>query len=279
MHFFPLSVAALCGAAAVGAEAPTLDGTTCISIGGGAQAYHGSYGTGVMPYGRAYLDHHFTEWLGFRAAGGAAKDFGFAKVNDCRKQNLYDNWSIPVELGLEYLVNDNLAFHAWVEDRVHSTYWDKIDGVRTGSSYINHRDEVATAGLGLTFRFGGKHEPPPAPVYVPPSDADHDGVYDYKDKCPNSAPGAKVDSTGCVEIKIEKGKHITLDGIYFATGKAKVNKAFSAKRANAVKAYLVKLGVPAKQITAKGYGPAQPKADNKTEEGRAQNRRIEFCVK
>jgi outer membrane protein OmpA-like peptidoglycan-associated protein len=62
-------------------------------------------------------------------------------------------------------------------------------------------------------------------------------------------------------------------------GSSKLNLRLSAQRAQAVKAYLVKLGVPAWQLTVKGYGASQPVADNTNEEGRAMNRRIEFHVK
>ena len=53
------------------------------------------------------------------------------------------------------------------------------------------------------------------------------------------------------------------------------NLKLSDKRAAAVKAYLVKKGVAASRITAKGYGKGKPVADNKTKEGRATNRRVE----
>ncbi|MDJ0663370.1 MAG: OmpA family protein [Acidimicrobiia bacterium] len=52
----------------------------------------------------------------------------------------------------------------------------------------------------------------------------------------------------------------------------------SAERAEAVVAYLVSQGIEAERLRAIGYGDEQPIADNSTEEGRAENRRIEFLI-
>ena len=64
---------------------------------------------------------------------------------------------------------------------------------------------------------------------------------------------------------------------------AKANKPdktqrLSQDRAEAVRKYLMKKGVEAERLVAKGYGEEHPVADNETEEGREQNRRVEFVV-
>jgi OOP family OmpA-OmpF porin len=64
-----------------------------------------------------------------------------------------------------------------------------------------------------------------------------------------------------------------------AAGDDAFNQALSEKRAQAVADYLVQAGLPAERFKATGYGSLQPLASNDTDEGKAQNRRIEFLVR
>lgn len=57
------------------------------------------------------------------------------------------------------------------------------------------------------------------------------------------------------------------------------NQALSQTRAEAVRDYLVGQGVDAAQLTPRGYGEAEPIADNDTAEGRARNRRVVFSLR
>jgi OmpA-OmpF porin, OOP family len=77
----------------------------------------------------------------------------------------------------------------------------------------------------------------------------------------------------CPNANIEVAGHTDADGQDAA------NLTLSEKRAQAVVDYLEKAGLPASRFTALGYGSTQPVADNNTDEGKAQNRRIEFLVR
>jgi iron complex outermembrane receptor protein len=136
-------------------------------------------------------------------------------------------------------------------------------------------------------------------------DADKDGVVDRLDKCPGTPAGIKVDANGCeieeivlrgvlfdtdkatlkgsstaildsvVDIlKQRPGAKVELRGHTDSVGKDAYNMKLSQRRAQAVVDYLVSKGIPAENLTAKGFGETNPIASNDTAEGREQNRRV-----
>lgn len=147
------------------------------------------------------------------------------------------------------------------------------------------------------------------------NDRDNDGVVDWEDECPDLAGPAF--NKGCPEIKKELRTLLkkAMQGIQFETNKAVIlpssfailnriavqfmehpeyvievqghtdntgkyeqNVDLSQHRAEAVRDFLINAGVPDTQLTAKGYGPDRPIADNETKAGRALNRRVEFDI-
>lgn len=143
------------------------------------------------------------------------------------------------------------------------------------------------------------------------ADADGDKVADANDLCPTTAAGVTVNEFGC-----EPTESITLKGVNFTLGSARltanslpilsaaaatlkqnpnlnievagytdnqgsrrINRSLSQSRANAVMIHLIKEGVEAGKLTAKGYGETTPIASNGTESGRATNRRVELKIR
>ncbi|GAB2696598.1 hypothetical protein GCM10027037_20650 [Mucilaginibacter koreensis] len=80
------------------------------------------------------------------------------------------------------------------------------------------------------------------------------------------------------EMKKDNTAKFMLNGHSSTEGTAEHNMALSVERANSVKLYLTNTGVDGSRLTVKGYGETKPIASNNTEEGKAQNRRVEVKV-
>jgi len=79
-------------------------------------------------------------------------------------------------------------------------------------------------------------------------------------------------------LQSEPDKLIRIEGHTDSTGNAEANLRISRQRADSVLEALVSLGVDADRITAAGMGQDFPIATNETEEGRAQNRRVDVIL-
>lgn len=77
-------------------------------------------------------------------------------------------------------------------------------------------------------------------------------------------------------IKETPGSRVEIDGYTDDQGSDSYNQELSLRRAQAVVDYLVTNGVERSRLVPRGYGKAKPVASNDTDEGRAQNRRVEF---
>jgi OOP family OmpA-OmpF porin len=141
-------------------------------------------------------------------------------------------------------------------------------------------------------------------------DSDGDGVVDRLDECPDTPPNTEVDNVGCpIPVIIElpgvnfrsnsdmllDGANTTLNevaqklidnpglvvevaGHTDSKGDYDANLQLSQRRADSVRNYLTGAGVDSSRVSARGYGEADPIADNETVEGLAANRRVELRV-
>ncbi len=145
--------------------------------------------------------------------------------------------------------------------------------------------------------------PPPPPPPPPPADSDGDGVVDASDQCPDTPKGDRVGAQGCscditrqltfklnsAELTDEDKKILdevaenltrlkfvsgTVVGHTDSSGSEAYNQGLSERRAQAAASYLETKGIGAGRLKVSGAGESEPIADNKTAEGRAQNRRV-----
>jgi OOP family OmpA-OmpF porin len=79
-------------------------------------------------------------------------------------------------------------------------------------------------------------------------------------------------------LKGARSLSVEIQGHTDDVGNAATNIKLSQKRAEAIRAFLVKAGVSDRRLRAKGFGPTRPRATNATADGREQNRRVEFLI-
>lgn len=77
-------------------------------------------------------------------------------------------------------------------------------------------------------------------------------------------------------LKNDAKLKLSVEGHTDNVGAAAANKTLSQARSNSLVAYIVAAGIPANRLAAKGFGSEVPVADNRSEEGRAKNRRVEL---
>lgn len=160
------------------------------------------------------------------------------------------------------------------------------------SAYVQDgRGVIARSGTGLCWRTGywtpadavnecegivAKVAQAPAMKPVPSSKKvafAADAFFDFDKAVLKPAGMASLDKlvkdTGAVDLEV-----IIATGHTDSIGSDAYNQKLSVRRAEAVKAYLVKKGIDSKKVYTEGKGEKQPVASNKTKEGRAKNRRV-----
>jgi OOP family OmpA-OmpF porin len=206
--------------------------------------------------------------------------------------------------GFTYEFCDNLLFRSDVRYR----YNNNLNAHLTP---LNGTDEYhdMVVNVGFVVPIGAKPQPAAEPEKVADCstlDSDSDGVNDCIDQCPGTMVGSKVNASGCplsIELKgvnfeydsarLTPSATAILDGVAenliaypqkneievrghtSSEGTSKHNMRLSQKRSQSVVDYLSMKGVT-NRLSAHGYGEDMPIADNSTEEGKQQNRRVEL---
>ena len=117
--------------------------------------------------------------------------------------------------------------------------------------------------------------PPPPPAPAPP-DYNFTNIQFEFDSGILKTESYPILDKAAAEMKKDPSATFILKGYASAEGTDEHNMQLSVDRANSVKTYLVNSGVNGANISTKGFGEANPIADNTTEAGRVKNRRVEI---
>lgn len=102
-------------------------------------------------------------------------------------------------------------------------------------------------------------------------------TFDTNNDVMKTSANAVLDSVATVAKEYDKTK-LQIIGHTDSTGNDKINIPLSERRARTVANYLAMRGVAGSRLYATGVGASQPIASNQTEEGKAQNRRVEIYL-
>lgn len=192
--------------------------------------------------------------------GGQTIDYGNTYGTEKDRTRFAPDWGG----GLKYFLTENMAIRG-----------DLRHVIAIGSAY---NDLEAT--LGMAFYFGGKKEAPAPP---PPEPAKQ--IFDEKVRLNIEFDFDKADVRPRYHDELKKvgdfmnkypDVNMALEGHTDSIGTEEYNQRLSQRRVDSVKKYIVeKFNIDGKRIKATGYGESKPIADNKTDEGRQKNRRVE----
>src|SRR5712691_4783241 len=117
--------------------------------------------------------------------------------------------------------------------------------------------------------------PPPPPAKAEPLVTLHGPQFDFN-KATLKPAGKKMVDGAVTVMKDKPSMKVSVEGHTDSIGSDTYNQKLSERRAQAVRDYMVSQGIDAARISVKGWGKTKPIASNKTEAGRAENRRVEI---
>lgn len=156
-----------------------------------------------------------------------------------------------------------------------------LTGEAKSESDRTKRYEELTNLLGATAKLDGQIQVKQAPKQVAVVSKIHDVLVgktvEFEIGSATLAPrGMKVLDELVPIIQSDKDVRLEIGGHTDNYGDPKFNELVSQARAVSVAQYLISKGVDGRRLTSKGYGDSKPIANNKTREGRQQNRRVTF---
>jgi outer membrane protein OmpA-like peptidoglycan-associated protein len=171
------------------------------------------------------------------------------------------------------LVGGTAAAYCWVHG----------DGDEDGDGVLDSRDKCPGTPKGVQVDANGCPPPPPVveeAVVVKEETIVIRDVHFQFDKATLTASDKQVLDKIATRLKAEAPTaQLTVTGHTDSVGSDTYNQKLSDKRAHSVVEYLIEQGVPRSNfVSVVGAGESQPVADNKTADGRAQNRRTEIKI-
>jgi OmpA-OmpF porin, OOP family len=216
---------------------------------------------------------------GLGATDFRADDVHFTGPASALGSSTVDRWGFAIQpiVGVSYSITPQISIAG--EYR----YLYGVDEVQVGSAKFTNREHHFL--LSATWHFGSPAAPPPAPVAAPPAPPPAAVapqqqmfiVFFEFDKSALTADGKKVVDAAAAAFKSGKSG-IAIAGYTDLAGTQQYNMALSKRRADTVKAALVRDGVPTAAINESWHGKENPRVPTADGVREPQNRRVEISM-
>lgn len=267
-----------------------VDGMSGFSGGGSFGQFRGSQQTyGVManllyefnvsPYFRPYLGAGigwmWTEWHSVRGTNQIAR-IGSDDTDSNFAYQLIAGFAVPISqrwaLTLDY--------------RFMQVVDPELDGLaaRVVTPYGTARGKIDTESfnhaimLGVRYSFGAAPAPAPAPAVAPAPARTFLVFFDWN-RADLTARARQIIGEAAQARTQQQVTRIEVNGYTDTSGSAQYNMGLSVRRANAVAAELVRLGVPRQEIVARGFGETNLLVATPDNTREPQNRRVEIILR
>lgn len=197
-------------------------------------------------------------------------------------------------LGVEYKFAPNWSATGELTTAASQTNGSKLDNrnITIGLNYYFDTPTPAPVTVAAVAPVAVQEKPKPVPAPAPAPEPVPETWKTLLENKPVCIEGAEFefDSAKLRNPEIQKLNEVVSfaekyqdaqlesEGHTDSIGTEAYNQKLSVRRAETVKAYLVRKGVAADRIVTVGFGETKPIADNKTREGRELNRRVEVCT-
>jgi len=234
-----------------------------------------------------------TAWTPYLGVGIGAADVVNDKIRNSSNSLTKDSdivFAYQGIAGVSYALNEHLALNA--DYRYFRTLDGEFKPSESGTTgKIKAPYEAHSILVGFTYKFGSSAAPmaaapvaAPVPAPMPAPKATQAVIaksylvfFDF-DKSNITPEAEKIIEQAAANAKSSKATSISLTGHTDAAGSEKYNMALSLRRANAVKAALVKLGIPDSEISVVGKGKSDPLVATKDGVREPQNRRVQILL-
>jgi outer membrane protein OmpA-like peptidoglycan-associated protein len=236
----------------------------------------------VLPYigvGAGYAIHEYDN-VNLRARGTAGTTVPRFRIDDSDGEFAYQaivGLGVPIPSVPGLAITAEYRFFGTLSPEFGATATDANGNVQRSSIEVDNFNHSVL--VGVRYNFGQARPVPVAPAAVAPAPARTFLVFFDWNRADLTARARQIIAEAAQSRSSQAVTRIEVTGHTDTSGSPQYNQGLSVRRANAVAAEMVRLGVPRNEITARGVGESQLLVATPDNTREPQNRRVEIVLR